>query len=206
MLPPDPDNPRESFTDVHSGVRLPTLHCAFAGCTWTDDVPMATHWDMEKRLFEHLRNRHAAEEMREVCAHVQELQEREAALIRVSWVRAKEVPLLRRERREDPQMRALAYYVAAVCEQERQHMPLIGPSVDRRTLTLVCRLARSATLRALVCFTCAQVFTSVKAWERMYGSAAGRWCLEAGDSKAQIRMCKVEGRRLGGLHADLLSG
>ena len=147
---------------------------------------------MEKRLFEHLRNRHAAEEMREVFAHVQELQEREAALIRVSWVRAKEVPLLRRERREDPQMRALAYYVAAVCEQERQHMPLIGPSVDRRTLTLVCRLARSATLRALVCFTCAQVFTSVKAWERMYGSAAGRWCLEAGDSKAQIRMCKVQ--------------
>ena len=73
LLPPDPDNPRDSFKDVHSGVRLPTLHCAFAGCTWTDDVPMATHWDMEKRLFEHLRNWHAAEELREVFAHVQEL-------------------------------------------------------------------------------------------------------------------------------------
>ena len=67
-------------------------------------------------------------------------------------------------------------------------MPLIGPSVDRRTLTLVCRLARSETLRGLVCFTCAQVFTSVTSWERMHGPAPSR---EALDSKAAIRMCNV---------------
>ena len=38
----------------------------------------------------------------------------------------------------------------------------------------------------------AQVFTSVKAWERMYAAAGQRWCAEAAESKAQIRMCKVQ--------------
>jgi hypothetical protein len=36
-------------------------------------------------------------------------------------------------------MNALAYYTAAVCEKERSHVPLIGPSIDRRMLTLLSR-------------------------------------------------------------------
>jgi hypothetical protein len=47
-------------------------------------------------------------------------------------------------------MTALAYYLAAVGEREREHVPLIGPTVDRRTLTLVCRLANSSTIRSLM--------------------------------------------------------
>ena len=31
----------------------------------------------------------------------------------------------------------LAYYTAAVSEREREHMPVIGPSVDRRVLRLL---------------------------------------------------------------------
>ena len=159
LLPPDPDDSNMSFADVDSCVRLPTLHCAFTGCNWTNEVSLKTHWEMEKRLFEHLRARHAKHEMQEVFAHVVALRERDDAQ-RVpkkgeAFEEAEKLWRQRRERHEDPQLRALAYYVAAICEQERQHMPLIGPSVDRRTLTLVCRLARSETLRGLACFTCA---------------------------------------------------
>ena len=48
----------------------------------------------------------------------------------------------RRSNRDKAEMSALAYYVAAVSEKERDAMPLIGPSVDRRSLTLACHLAK----------------------------------------------------------------
>ena len=67
-------------------------------------------------------------------------------------------------------------------------MPLIGPSVDRRTLTLVCRLARSETLKGLVCFACAQLFTSVKSWECMYKPSRNP---HSQAYNSDIRMCKV---------------
>ena len=69
---------------------------------------------------------------------------------------------------DEAEMTALAYYTEAVCQREREHVPLIGPSTDRRTLALVCRLANSQTVRALVCFTCGQVHTNVACWEQMY--------------------------------------
>ena len=115
--------------DVDSGMRLPPLHCAFVGCDWTDDPPMTTHWVAELRLYAHLVEKRSSQEMAEIFAHC--CGPDDAA-----------------------DFSALAYYMAAVCEQERQHMPLIGPSVDRRTLALVCRLANSNTLRCLTCFAC----------------------------------------------------
>ena len=64
-------------------------------------------------------------------------------------------------------MAALAYYTAAVQERERDAMPIIGPSVDRRTLTLLCRLANSDTVCSLVCFACAQIHRWVASWEKL---------------------------------------
>ena len=66
------------------------------------------------------------------------------------------------------EMSALAYYVAAVSEKEREGMPLVGPSVDRRALTLACRLANSDTVCALSCFACAQLHTWVSSWEKQH--------------------------------------
>ena len=65
-------------------------------------------------------------------------------------------------------MTALAFYMQAVCEREREHVPLIGPSVDRRTLALLTRVANSENICSLVCFACAQVFTHVRTWDRMF--------------------------------------
>jgi len=55
-----------------------------------------------------------------------------------------------------------------VSERERENVPLIGPSVDRRTLSLVTRLANSETISSLACFACSQVHTHVKMWNSMY--------------------------------------
>lgn len=119
----------------------------------------------------HLRSSHYECEMKEVLEHIDSL-----------------LKLERRQNDADELLRAVAYYTAAVCEQERQHMPLVGPSVDRRTLTFVCKLAGSDSLCALICFGCAQLHTSVKSWEkfsRLSGHRGKLW------SNSDIRLSPV---------------
>jgi hypothetical protein len=129
LLPPDPDSPEESFMDVDSGMELPSLHCAFRACLWTATVPDDDHWGMERLLEKHIRSEHGDQQMSEVLAHIKQLREKE-----------------RVQTPEDPLLRAVAYYTAAICEREREHVPLLGPSIDRRSLSLVCKLARSENL------------------------------------------------------------
>ena len=119
----------------------------------------------------HLRSSHYQIEMKEVLEHIDSL-----------------LKLERRQKDVDELLRAVAYYTAAVCEQERQHMPLVGPSVDRRTLTFVCKLAGSDSLCALICFGCAQLHTSVKSWETF-----GRLSEHRGKlwSNSDIRMLRL---------------
>ena len=35
LCPPHPEDPWHSWTDVDTGSKLPDVHCAFAGCSWT---------------------------------------------------------------------------------------------------------------------------------------------------------------------------
>ena len=37
LMPCDPQDPSQPFLDMDSGMRLPLVHCAFQGCTWTAD-------------------------------------------------------------------------------------------------------------------------------------------------------------------------
>ena len=37
LMPWDPQDPSQLFLDMDSGIRLPLVHCAFSGCTWTAD-------------------------------------------------------------------------------------------------------------------------------------------------------------------------
>ncbi len=55
----------------------------------------------------------------------------------------------------------MAYYNAAIAERERENMPLIGPSIDRRVFKWLQRACNSETVRSLICFVCAQVKTYV---------------------------------------------
>jgi len=60
---------------------------------------------------------------------------------------------------ENPDL--MAYYCAAIAEQERENMPLIGPSIDRRVFKWLQRACSSETVQSLICFVCAQVKTHV---------------------------------------------
>ena len=64
LLPCAPRDPSRAYIDLDSGVRLPLLHCAFHGCTWTCDFGVLgvgqelTQWSLEWRLFMHLMRAH----------------------------------------------------------------------------------------------------------------------------------------------------
>ena len=83
-------------------------------------------------------------------------------------------------------MDAYAYYNAAVMKKEQGHVPIIGPSIDRRMLTLLNKLANSDTLQSAVCFVCAQLHTWVQAWTQMHGEAWPNY-----KSQSPIRWLKV---------------
>ena len=59
----------------------------------------------------------------------------------------------------------MAYYNAAIAERERENMPLIGPSIDRRVFKLLHRACNSETVQSLICFVCAQVKTHAACFE-----------------------------------------
>ena len=56
----------------------------------------------------------------------------------------------------------MAYYCGAIAQKEQEGMPIIGPSVDRRTFKLLHQVYNSATVGSLVCFVCAQIHTRLE--------------------------------------------
>ena len=145
LLPPAADDAEMSFQDVDSGQKLPMCHCAFKGCmATTSEYDRYSHWGSEKWLFDHLKACHAHLEMAEISQNCCQGEQHEA------------------------EMTLLAYYMAAVRAREREHMPLIGPSVDRRTLAMVHKLCCDSTVQGMVCCVCASVHTHVACWDRMW--------------------------------------
>ena len=169
LLPSDPRNPTEPYMDVQSGVRLPLLHCAFRGCIWTCDLkarrgdPLLHHWGQEWVLFKHLLQAHveAFEAELTLCG----ITDRKHFL-RLPFDSDKPPA----HQKEDSQVRlfleVISNYIQAVCVRERETMPMIGVSVDRRTLRALNLMLED--VKALHCFGCAQIFTHVPLWEKMY--------------------------------------
>ena len=122
------------------------------GCSWTPKAGWKPewHWSLERELFFHLKEKHKKHEMKEVPEHLWDFTIKNFAY--------------------DP----VAYYNAAVRCREQEHIPLIGPSVDRRMLTLVTKLANSDTIKGLMCFACAQIHTYVRPWTNMTGVETNR--------------------------------
>ena len=56
--------------------------------------------------------------------------------------------------------------MAAVCEREREHMPVVGISKDRQVLRLLNGILSG--VRSMMCFGCAQIQAHVPLWEKMY--------------------------------------
>ena len=60
------------------------------------------------------------------------------------------------------------YYMATVRAREREHLPVTGPGIDRRSLAIVHKLCSSQHVESLVCPVCTQVHTRAACWERMF--------------------------------------
>ena len=43
LLPPHPHDAGKDWLDTTSGIKLPAMHCAFAGCSWTREEPGDEH-------------------------------------------------------------------------------------------------------------------------------------------------------------------
>ena len=144
----------------------------FKNCSWVqrkafceDSKSFTWHWEMEKVLYCHLRDDHKNTDMATIAEHEkatgEELWDNEEAIDEALLHNALNETPCRIPKRH---MRALAYYIAAVCVKEQEHIPIIGPSLDRRMLVLLSRLCNSDTVHSLVCFSCAQVHVCVKSW------------------------------------------
>ena len=123
----------QSFTDLQSGKRLPQVHCGFKKCGWFSRETVRFHFDMERLLYTHLYEKHRHNEMLKVP---EDQWDDEEAIKNALEPEDEETPPQYLPRH----MRALAYYTAAVCAKERAHVPIIGPSLDRRMIALLMRL------------------------------------------------------------------
>ena len=168
LLPLDPKQPDVPFSDTHSGVRLPLLHCAFKGCTWTKeakgaDDKMLLHWGMEWALFCHLLEAHndAFDEEFELCG-IED---------RASWsnlTRALEWKNKGHGEKwqDDLFLHVISSYTKAMSVRLQEGMPDVGPCVDRRVLRGLNTMLPE--VKAMVCFCCAQIHSHVPLWRAMY--------------------------------------
>ena len=172
LLPPDPRDPSQAYSELHKGVLLPLLHCAFQGCTWTADVGAPYlprhmgHWDLEFCVFVHLMEDHAdlfAETIRNFKANA------DSNAMNLSVLPG---PCTKRSKRTDESwqddlfLRVYSDYMLAVCEKEREDMPLVGLAKDRQVLRPLNRILSSA--QSHICFCCAQMHSRVGLWSHMY--------------------------------------
>jgi len=158
LLPVDgrDEKKERTFVDVHSGIRFPLLHCGFKGCSFCTSEAPKYHWDQERRLCQHLEECHRNNiEMSKVPGE--------------AWPVRDEKGFVR-----NYTMDGLAYYMQAVMLKEQEHIPIIGPSVDRRMLALMTKALNSQTVKACICFACANVRTYVQKWSKMYYSETWR--------------------------------
>ena len=133
--PTMPLRPREAdvvCTDIDSGVAFPVWHCAFRKCTAcsVDDAENIPH---EQGLWRHIAGN---------PEHRNSL-----------WQIARAHALLEKHLETDTVLFTL--YAAAVAERERESMPQVGVSRDRRCLQHVGEVFHEEAIGVLMCFVCA---------------------------------------------------
>merc|ERR1712079_864936 len=63
-------------------------------------------------------------------------------------------------------LQVYSVYMAAVCERERESMPVIGIAKDRQVLRGLNAVLPG--IKSMMCFGCAQIRTHVPLWQLMY--------------------------------------
>ncbi len=170
---PGDDTGSTSFTSVHSGLKLPASHCAFRGCCWTGKHKE----DIEEHVVrEHRAALLAAE--RQVFWDEGDRAPCYGSSGNLSRVSKKLTPSNRPLRHL-----FMGYYRQAIAEIERgvvriaedsgvkdlphgaavcQGVPVVGPSIDRRTFQHLRDVYNDSEIYSLICAVCAQRRTHTK--------------------------------------------
>ena len=128
-LPLKPDSSTEVFTDVDSGMALPTWHCTFHNCK-ACSADISDGYPHEYGLWQHITGN---------AGHQQ-------TLVRIAEAHA----LF--ESHLDKEHVLFSLYAGAVAEKARTFMPLLGTSTDRRSLQQVAEVFNEGTTSVLMCF------------------------------------------------------
>jgi len=155
-MPADPENANISVHDASSGGRLPVVSCAFRHCTWcihAHESSKAAYEDDPEHPWD-----------QELRTHV--LSEHSSTLTRIT----------ERILGEQEDIFSLwDLYKEALSVQERLHVPITGPSVERRTTELAAHVYNDACIRALICFTCARVKVDTGRLRSEISMKPGKW-------------------------------
>ena len=159
-MPAHPHNPDLPWTDVDNGGRLPPVSCAFKGCSWVggreftdaeiEDDPEHP-WDQHLRV--HVVQSHGGD-IAAKCAHILE----ESEIKHLAW----------------------DLYKQGIAILQRQIVPIVGPSVDRRTIDQLAQVYNNKRIRSLICFCCAQIKVDTGRCRSRISFRSTRWLLGLG--------------------------
>ena len=143
---------------VSLGVAYPQVHCAFADCSWaSDQEPCHPHrtkekvWMVEGCNWSHKKRCCCKDAATCLWAHLAESHSQH-----FEKVQPDDLP---------------AHYASALCHKENQHVPKLGPSVDRRTFRRLQQTLTEDHCQALICACCARVHATGPGGEVAYISA-----------------------------------
>ena len=172
LMPCDPVDHTVGYSRIQSGIKLPLLHCAFSNCTWTADYKdpnmpdTLSHWALEWCLFLHLMEQHRPAFRDLLQDWFDSYPAGEQALSTLPWECSKARRSQQQKRQDDLFLTIYSFYMAAVKEKEREGMPVVGIGKDRQVLRPLNNIMPS--VKALICFGCAQIHTMAPLWSRMY--------------------------------------
>jgi len=168
LMPPQPHDEAAStsFVTVQSGLKLPAAHCAFRGCCWTGEAKESIEEHVV--LQHHSQLLRAEEEVYGNGTHYGSSRRLRKTLFSLNMYSTNQ-PL---------RNLFMGYYRQAIAEIERgvgviaeennrvkdtphgpgvcQGVPIVGPSVDRRTFGHLREVYNDASIYSSICFVCAQ--------------------------------------------------
>ena len=160
LLPPHPQDPNTPWLDATSGIALPICHCAFLGCSWVSPrspcraaSASGSMWQGSKSCWTNVPPRRLDESGAYACCG-------QASCLREHLVVAHAAALQKTCGLEGFLSDSYDYYLEAVAVRERQSMPKVGCSVDRRTFQHVKEDLADDSVRALVCMCCQCIATT----------------------------------------------
>ena len=157
LMPPHPDDASKSWGEATSGISLPKYHCAFKNCTWTSTKLPCEQRSLTKDSFIACEGAWLGNSKRDgasasligCCGN--------SSCLREHIVQCHADALRETCTADAVEEDSYDYYLEAIKIREQQAMPIVGPSVDRRTFAHVAQDMSEDAIQSLICMCCAQL-------------------------------------------------